>query len=132
MNDKFTAWVRSGIVVGLLPVFVNIVAILFTPLSWSLWTLIGRGELLMLSLGLSVGAVLDMPSVGMRETIRDRHSLMCISCIIGAAITYTGMVFARAYGDSPNEVVVSVVSLIVYGPSVYASARCVATVERRD
>ena len=61
MNDKYVVWVRSGFVVGLIPAFVNVLAILFTPLEWSLWVLIGRGELLMLSVGLAVGAVLDMP-----------------------------------------------------------------------
>jgi hypothetical protein len=85
----------------------------------------------MLSVGLSVGAVLDMPSTGMRETVRERHSLMCISCIIGAIIVYAMMICNIAYGDPANEVAVSVVSLAVYIPSVYASARCVATVERR-
>jgi len=85
----------------------------------------------MLSVGLSVGAVLDMPSTSMRETIRERYALMCISCIIGAIIVYTMMICDIAYGDPANEVAVSVVSLAVYIPSVYASARCVAMVERR-
>ncbi len=131
MDDKFAEWIRSGVVVGLLPVFVNLLAIVFTPLPWSPWVLIGRGELLMLSVGLSVGALLDIPAANMKERVKDWYSLVCLVCVFGALITYAMTVSNRAYGDPANEVAVSVVSLAVYIPSVYASARCVAAVERR-
>jgi hypothetical protein len=127
---KRARWLLSGFVVGLTPGFINGLIVAFTPVTLGLSSMIGRGELLMLSVGLSAGALADI--VDSFRRVRDRAVLFCLACVMAALTAYTVVVVVLAFDVPLYEPAVAVVSLLIYIPSLYVSAKGVATVERRS
>jgi cellobiose-specific phosphotransferase system component IIC len=111
--------------------FVNLVIVLLTPVVLSLSALIGRGELLMLSVGLSAGAIADVWSTRSAGRLGTFAVLACLVCALGATIVYTVLTVANRFDIPVNKEVAAIVSLFPYALSVFVSAGCIVVVERR-
>lgn len=122
-------WLLSGFVVGLAPVCINGLIVAFTPITLGLSSMLGHGELFVLSVGLAAGALADI--IDSLRRIRELAVLLCFVCIVVALASYTVVVVVLTFDVPLYEPAVAVVSLLVYIPSVYVSARGVATAERR-
>ncbi len=131
MGKRFGLWLLNGFLVGLIPVFVNLAIVLMTPVVLSPSALIGRGELLMLSVGLSAGAIADVWSVRSPGRLRTFAIVACLTCVLGAVIVYTVITVADRFEVTIYKDVVAVVSLLPYALSVFASAGCIIAVERK-
>lgn len=125
-------WLVCGILVGLIPTLVNFVIVLITPVSLSLSALVGRGELLMLSVGLAAGAIADVWHLRSARRPRKFALLLCLGLIFGTTIVFTVNAVAIAFEIPVFKEVVAVVSLIPYALSVLVSAGCIVAVERKD
>jgi hypothetical protein len=131
VRKRFGLWLLNGFLVGLIPMFVNLVIVLLTPVVLSLSALIGRGELLMLSVGLSAGAIADVWSTRSAGRLGTFAVLACLVCALGATIVYTVLTVANRFDIPVNKEVAAIVSLFPYALSVFVSAGCIVVVERR-
>lgn len=131
MRARFAPWLISGFLVGLIPVVVNLVIVALTPISVSASALVGRGELLMLSVGLLAGAVADIWRMRSGGRARSFAFLLCLSFIVGTIIVYTVNITALTFEVQVFREAVAVVSLFSYALSVLVSASCIVAVERK-
>lgn len=131
MRARFTRWLISGFLVGLIPVVVNLAIVLLTPITLSLSALVGRGELLMLSVGLSAGALADMWHVRSVRRSKNFAVLLCLGLMLGTIIVYTVNIMALTFDIQVSREAVAVVSLFSYALSVLVSAGCIVAVERK-
>ncbi len=131
MSAKFGRWLLSGFGVGLIPLFVNALIVAFTPITLSWAALFGRGEVLMLSVGLCASAIADVLSATVTKWARRWAVLWCSISIVAATIIYTVQVVASRFRVPISEEAVAVVSLLPYAFSVLVSAGCIVAVERK-
>lgn len=131
MRARFARWLISGFLVGLIPVVVNLVIVLLTPISLSVSALVGRGELLMLSVGLLAGAVADIWHMRSVRKAKNFAFLLCLGLMLGTIIVYTVNVTALTFNVQVSREAVAVVSLFSYALSVLVSAGCIVAVERK-
>lgn len=121
-----------SVALGLLPVFFNFLSLLtFGPeLSWAL--LLGNGELLLLSVGLSAAALGDLIAVG-REWEKFKIVLTASSAgnIALASFYFAAISQRSAEGEPTNGSVVAIVSLVLYALALACSGSCIAVAERR-
>jgi hypothetical protein len=137
MQGSFRRWLYINFGVGLIPVMLNLVLIGITDISFSLAELLGKGELLMLAAGLSLGVVADFtfaeaPTANaLARSRRNAAVRVCTLTAVGAVGVYGMLLMARA---SDVEVIgfwVAVVSLAPYLVSVGISGYCTLAVKRR-
>lgn len=125
-------WLFVSVSVGLLPVGLNLVLALITEIHLSLSTLLGKGELLMLAAGLSIGAVVDLTLSEEPSRIRTAAIWTCVAVAVCAVGVYGMVLTARTFSVEIVGFWVAVVSLVPYTLSVLVSSGCTIAAKRRD
>lgn len=137
MAKRVMRWFLFSIVVGVIPVVLNGVLALLTSkvldlsVMWDLSVLFGRGELLMLSVGLSAATVGDVvASRGLSSALK--MPIIGISFVMGlVTVGIYGIVLALRESDSTIlGDAVAVVSLIPYIIMVLVNGASIVTVKR--
>lgn len=116
-----------SVLFGLLPVIFNFLnALTFAP-PLTVGYLFGRGELLLVAVGLSAAALGELFSVG-REWEKFKTVVTSLSGLnMACASYYFAQISGKYYADEyVSEVAVAVVSLWMYAVALGCSCSCVA------
>ena len=127
MDKSFWRWLVFGVVLGLLPILFNFMYIVTIPkigLSWGI--LLGRGELLLLAVGLCAGALGDL--VLMRRgwgTFKIVATGLCVIEIASSSAYF--MIVSGRYSleEQVDLGAVVIVSVVLYTVAVVSSGLCV-------
>ncbi len=128
----FLKWLIFGVVLALLPIGFNLVYAWTVIGPWpSTAFLFGRGELLLLAVGLSSGALGDLIlGEGKWQALRLVVAGVCI-LNIGLASFYFALVSGKYAIREPTDTgVVVVISLVLYGVAVLSGGTSVVSAER--
>ncbi len=126
-------WLLFGVFIGLFPVGFNglFAAINDNPITWA--TLLGRGELLPLALGLSGSAVGDLLVTHRGwDAFKVGVSFFALAIIAYSAALYGHISFAVGEDTSADRELVVVVSLMLYAGAIVISGACTAMARRRE
>ncbi len=127
MGKAFWKWLVFGVVLGLLPIGFNLMYVLTIPkieLSWAV--LFGRGELLLLAVGLCGGALGDLvlmkPGWGTFKLVATGFCVIDVA----AASAYFMIVSGRyALEAQPDSAATVIISMVLYAVAVVSSGLCV-------
>jgi hypothetical protein len=129
MWERLLRW-AVGLFVGAIPVGLNLAIVGLTPLPLTLTAVLGKGELLMLSVGLSVGAILDL-ALSRRGSpgAKTGGIVFCALNAISATGVFAVAGTAQAFGVEVAGFWLAVVSLPLYILSVLVSGGCVTVLK---
>lgn len=132
MDDRFWKWLSFGVALALLPIAFNLLyALTVTGVKLTLALFFGRGELLLIAVGLCAGALGDL--ILMQHRWKALKMVTTVVCI--ADIAFASFYFAIVSGDyalqrqTDSEVVV-VISLVLYAVPVVSGGTSVVSAER--
>ena len=132
MDTQFWKWLVFGVALALMPIgfhFMYIVTVPRLELSWSI--LLGRGELLLLAVGLSAGAMGDLvlmrPGWGAFKVVTTGICAANIAFSSGYFMLVSGR---YGLGEQTESGAVVIISIVLYAVAVISSGLCVLLEER--
>ncbi len=119
-------WALFGVALALVPIVIKLLIFLYHKEPISVESLVGQGELLMLTVGLAARALKDLTSVRRKRLFTTSVLFFSIVAMAGCSALFALDRNAAVLGQPRNVQVVVVVSLVLYPLAAVVSGACAA------